>query len=109
MLNQTARLSKESGLSKDEAFKIWNQVALSGFRTIWPWVWIFVLLSIYIGLRFWVPPEFMGPLVHFLTSTIFLLALFGAFYISNKHSYAVALKLARKKLEVNNNDGQQRQ
>jgi len=101
MLNLSpSRLTRESGLSKIEAQRVWNEFALSGFGSWQPWLWLVIWMSVYIWLRFWEVLAPLGRLGEILTGTVFLVAVIGMVAIAFSSSYPHALAEARRRAKV---------
>jgi hypothetical protein len=81
------KLVKEFALSQSDARDIHERLRLSGFRSWRPWGWMLVLLSVYMYFRFRVWPGHYGKMGEFFMSALFLGAVMGALYLSERMAY----------------------
>src|SRR5215475_9178991 len=90
------QLVKEFGISQSDARDIHDRLRLSGFRSWRPWGWMLVLLSVYMYFRFRVWPGNYGKMGEFFMSALFLGAVMGALYISERMAYPAMREEAEK-------------
>ncbi|MFO6424978.1 hypothetical protein [Motilimonas sp. KMU-193] len=89
------KLSEDLGVSFQEAYTIWNNKALSGYSSVWPWVVLIGCLAAYfLAIRLNIALKY-GEIGTFVKNLLFIGGVIGSMQLNFYIAYKKYLKIIR--------------